>query len=487
MKLSILSLSPEHKYRYIDHHVIEDSGLSRILDDRTWSFLKAICPTEEILARQKLFRALMEPLFKERFCVFHDTLNTFLRSDKLLTEAETVCEGLFLFTKHYRCFQKLIETIKAFPLTDSIFIERLSAYAELKQNEFREYESLFSEYQSLLDAISHSKIHVSSGSSHILKAKSTEHPSSVIDEIKDCKRTFGYSEDISIPQTIRMSLPISETLQLLYPNEFSRLLELKGVLHNVLDNDVFLLKEEADFYLSVFNLVEHAAEYEIPYSFATVSDRKQYIAKDIYDISLLAKHIPHGQYVPNQVFFTENEHCFFLLGANGGGKTTYLRAVASNLILFLSGCPIFCESAEIYPFDMVFTHFPADEHFDHGGRLFDEECRVRAMLDKGTENSFIFLNETFTGADARKGLLLSLSFMRNFAEKNAFCLFVTHFYEVMEFEFPVLCAAVNTDQENQRTFKIERGVREKRSYAEDILKKYRLDRNSLAERRKIND
>ena len=136
---------------------------------------------------------------------------------------------------------------------------------------------------------------------------------------------------------------------------------------------------------------------------------------------------------------------------------------------------------------MVFTHFPADEHFDHGGRLFDEECRVRAMLDKETENSFVFLNETFTGADARKGLSLSLSFMRNFAEKNTFCLFVTHFYEVMEFEFPVLCAAVNTDHENLRTFKIERGVREKRSYAEDILKKYGLDRISLAEKGKIND
>ena len=100
MKLSILSLSPDYKYRYIDHHVMEDSGLSRILNAETWSFLKAICPTEEILARQRLFRALMEPLFKERFCVFHDTLNTFLSSDKLLTEAETVCEGLFLFAKH---------------------------------------------------------------------------------------------------------------------------------------------------------------------------------------------------------------------------------------------------------------------------------------------------------------------------------------------------------------------------------------------------
>ena len=487
MKLSILSLSPDYKYRYIDHHVIEDSGLSHILDDRTWSFLKAICPTDEILARQRLFRALMEPLFRERFSSFHDTLTAFLHSNKVFTEAETECEGLFLFAKHYRGFQVLIASIQELPSTNCVFIERLSAYAKQKQREFLEYESLFSEYQNLLDAISHSKIHVSSGSAHILKSKSTEHPSSVIDEIKDCKRAFGYSEDISIQQTIRMSIPISETLQLLYPNEFSRLLELKEVLHDVLDNDVSLLKEEADFYLSVLNLVERAAEHEIPYSFATVSDRKQYIAKDIYDISLLAKHIPHGQYVPNQVFFTENEHCFFLLGANGGGKTTYLRAVASNLILFLSGCPIFCESAEIFPFDLIFTHFPADEHFDRGGRLFDEEYRVRAMLDKGTENSFFFLNETFTGADARKGLSLSVSFMRIFSEKNIFCLFVTHFYEVMEFEFPILCAAVNTDHENQRTFKIERGVREKRSYAEDILKKYGLDRVSLAEKGKIND
>ncbi len=486
MKLSILSLSPDYKYQYIDHHVIEDSGLSRILDDRTWSFLKAICPTDEILARQKLFRALMDPLFRERFFSFHDTLTAFLHSNKVLTESETVCVGLFLFAKHYQCFQKLIETIKEFPATDSVFIERLSAYADQKQHEFREYEPLFSEYRNLLDAISHSKIHVSSGRAHICKMKSTAPLSSVIDEIKACKRSFGYSEDISSPQTIRMSLPISETLHLLYPAEFSRLIELKETLHGMLDNDVFSLKEESDFYLSVLDLVERAAEYGIPYSFANISDRKQYIANDIYDVSLLAKRIPNGQYVSNHAFFTENEHCFFLLGANGGGKTTYLRAVASNLILFLSGCPIFCESAEIFPFNMIFTHFPADEHFDHGGRLFDEECRVRAMLDKGTENSFVFLNETFTGADARKGLSLSLSFMRSFAEKNTFCLFVTHFYEVMEFEFPVLCAAVNTDHENQRTFKIERGVREKRSYAEDILKKYGLDRNSLAERGKIN-
>lgn len=487
MKLSILSLSPDYKYRYIDHHVIEDSGLTRVLDAEIWSFLKSVCPTDEISERQKLFRALMKPLFKEKFCAFHDALTAYLRSDKLLAESETVCESLLLFAKHYRCFQTLMTNIQELPSTDCIFIEKLSAYAEQKQREFCEYEPLFSEYQKLLDSISHSKIHVSSGSAHVLKMQSTAISSSVVDEIKACKRAFGYSDDVSSPQTIRMSLPISETLQLLYPNEFSRLADLKEELFDIVDKDLFSLKEESDFYLSVLDLMELATEQRIPFSFANISDRKQYIAKDIYDISLLAKRTSRGQYVSNDVFFTETEHCFFLLGANGGGKTTYLRAVASNLILFLSGCPIFCESAEIYPFDMIFTHFPADEHFDHGGRLFDEECRVRAMLDKGTENSFVFLNETFTGADARKGLSLSLSFMRSFSENHTFCLFVTHFYEVMEFEFPILCAAVNTEHENQRTFKIERGVREKRSYAEDILRKYGLDRISLAKRGKTND
>ena len=70
--------------------------------------------------------------------------------------------------------------------------------------------------------------------------------------------------------------------------------------------------------------------------------------------------------------------------------------------------------------------------------------------------------------------------MKSFYARNIFCLFVTHFYEVIDYGFPTLCATVNTQCDNTRTFKIERGVHTRSSYAEDILKKYGLDKESLS-------
>ena len=104
------------------------------------------------------------------------------------------------------------------------------------------------------------------------------------------------------------------------------------------------------------------------------------IAKELYDISLLAKNCEN--IVPNDADFTEYEPFCFLLGANGGGKTTYLRALGVNLILFLAGCPVFAKEAEIYPFDIVLSHFPRDERFDNTGRLDEERKRTEEMLNK---------------------------------------------------------------------------------------------------------
>ena len=181
--------------------------------------------------------------------------------------------------------------------------------------------------------------------------------------------------------------------------------------------------------------------------------------------------------MPNDAFFGAG--CFSE-GANGGVKRRNLRSLASSLIMFLSDCFIFAFSAEIFPFETIFTHFPADEHFEHGGRLSDEEKRIKEIVSSSDGGSFVFLNELFSGTDMSKGLSLSLDYMKQLKEAGAFCLFVTHFHDAADSGFPVLYAAIDKEDENKRTYRIERGVHKRKSYASDILRKYGMDAESLS-------
>lgn len=188
--------------------------------------------------------------------------------------------------------------------------------------------------------------------------------------------------------------------------------------------------------------------------------------------------------VPNDVDFDEKTPFFFLTGANGGGKTTYLRALGVNLLLFLNGCPVFAERAEMYPFRTLAVHFPKDERFTDTGRLADEQKRAEKMLENAGPDSVMLFNETFSGTDDKLGVELTLVAAGKMREKAVFGLFVTHFHEVSEHGYPMLHAVVeNTPEEqNKRVYRIVRADKKTSSFAEDILKKYSLDRRSLSER-----
>jgi len=229
-------------------------------------------------------------------------------------------------------------------------------------------------------------------------------------------------------------------------------------------------------------LIQRVTKLGVPHSIAKISQKTQYIAKELYDISLLAKNCE--TIVPNDADFTENEPFCFLLGANGGGKTTYLRALGVNLIFFLAGCPVFAKEAEIYPFDIVLSHFPRDERFDNTGRLDEEGRRTEEMLKAAQDKiAFLLFNETFSGTDDKRGFDLLTDTVAKIAESKQLGLYVTHFHEVMSLDYPVLSAEVDLSDANKRTFRIVRSKGSASSYASDILKKYRLDKAALAARR----
>ena len=142
-------------------------------------------------------------------------------------------------------------------------------------------------------------------------------------------------------------------------------------------------------------------------------------------------------------------------------------------------------NAEIYPFDIVLSHFPKDERFDNNGRLDEERMRTGEMLKMAQNKAaFMFFNETFSGTDDKRGLALVTDVVAQIEKHKHFGLFVTHFHEVMALDYPVLSAEIDPADENKRTFRIVRAKGSTSSYAADILKKYGLDKDSLEKRRR---
>ncbi|MGM9625218.1 MAG: hypothetical protein ACI3XM_05865, partial [Eubacteriales bacterium] len=237
---------------------------------------------------------------------------------------------------------------------------------------------------------------------------------------------------------------------------------------------------ELDFFFSILNLCSQADACGIPVCYPQIAKQRCYLADQVYDISLFIKKTQN--IIPNDMYFCEKEPFFFITGANGGGKTTYLRASGINLILFLGGCPIFAQSAEIYPFRSVLSHFPADERFVSSGRLQEEKQCVDRLLADCDADTFIVFNETYSGTDDKMGCQMTLDTAAVIREKNTSGLFVTHFHEVRAGGWPMLNTVIEEDENHGRTFRIVRDFGITSSYANDILRKYRLDEASLKER-----
>ncbi|HIX93723.1 MAG TPA: hypothetical protein H9681_12705 [Firmicutes bacterium] len=512
----------------IPDRVFEDLQTRRIFPERAVRILKYPCRPETLRQRQRLFRLLLCGEFCERFERFHVSLSELRRLDeRFKASAEnSVVRGLAaaqLIEKYLSVKAELLELCR-FDKSDGCkssddepsggtWCDRL---LDLWSDEDESIRERLNACRPAIESIKSFGLSLQ-GKSWIVPLPDGETYSEQLCRLAE---SLGFKLSPRNTRETALDSALDDAICRLYPEETSRLKELASLCSDKGNTDItaqscagdttqscadssnFSLREAIDtlvgyidetaFCLEVAGFVRSAAAKGIEYCFARISTEREYIADSLYDVTLLAQNVVN--IVPNDVYFDESERFYFLVGANGGGKTTYLRAIGQNLLLFLCGAPVFASSASIYP-------------FRHPETVFADSCDgdvIRERLSEILPDSFLLLNEIYSSLDEERGLAYALDCAARLSRAGSFGLFVTHFYGVRQSGLPLLETltaddntsdravsdhaasdrAASGDTGSVRTYKIVRATGTASSHALDILKKYRLDPESLRVRMK---
>lgn len=456
-----------------------DLQLDKLLSAQAISVLCSPCGAREIPLRQEVFRALDDPTVLQGVNACLTALNAAERAQTLWREAEIPQDRYHARIAVLATYLNACEQLATLPARGVLLAKVSACFSSSERRELA--LALRRDLQTLREIAA--RMHqglLSFSDKHWLTPDR--------DAVSECAVIAEAARDLgfAVPETRRMNtkvdLSLSDAACRLYAAELDEMDALFGRYEHVDLREPLAYISELRFFLEMHALVGRAGSSGVSTCYPHVAAVPQYRAKCLFDISLWAKHCEH--IIPNDVDFSAEEPLFFLIGANGGGKTTYLRAVGINLVLFLAGCPVFAREAAIYPFDLAASHFPMDERFDRVGRLDEELARMTEILRAAErKTAFILMNETFSGTDDRRGFELLRQMAAEICQAGHFCLYVTHFHEVMALEYPVLSAEIDADDENKRTYRIVKSKGNASSYAADILKKYRLDKDSLRVRR----
>lgn len=146
--------------------------------------------------------------------------------------------------------------------------------------------------------------------------------------------------------------------------------------------------------------------------------------------------LAHGRsFTPNDVEMHPNRHRLHLVtGPNMGGKSTFLRQVATLCLVAQTGCFVPCESARIGLVDGLFSRVGARDDVARDRSTFMVEmAETSEILKRATKRSLVIADEIGRGTTTDVGVSIASATLRTLLAKNG-CrtLFATHLHEIAD-------------------------------------------------------
>lgn len=159
------------------------------------------------------------------------------------------------------------------------------------------------------------------------------------------------------------------------------------------------LSRELTFFAAGLRFSAFFAGRGLPTSLPALTEDGSFSAVGIYD-PYLAAALPAGAaVVQNDLDFPAGCPGLIVTGANNAGKTVYLRALGSVVLLGQAGFPVCAASAMITPGTPLRSLFASAERIERAGSeagRFEEEVRgLAAVIDAALPGELLLLNEPF--------------------------------------------------------------------------------------------
>ncbi|MGI2257253.1 MutS-related protein [Candidatus Cardinium hertigii] len=259
--------------------------------------------------------------------------------------------------------------------------------------------------------------------------------------------------------------------------------------HKAVFHDAMYALGELDAFLSIATLMEETAALKGSngYTFAKLLSPKAYTKPRLALVEMWNPMLIPTTAVGNDLTMDEanNTRNVIVTGPNAGGKSTFLTAVATAVVLSQTFGIAPAKSCELTPFSKINTYIDIADDIAAGKSLFMAEVdRFQSHLKllkqlKKEEFSFTIFDEPFSGTNPVEGAAAEYSVLNYIAQySNAFNIVATHYPVVMLLEqrepqkgfknYKVFIKPIGKDGKIQYTYKVIPGA-SNQTIAIDIL------------------